>query len=335
VTKAIVLLSGGLDSTLAAKIVLEQGIELEALNFLTIFCTCTPKRASCLASQNAIKQLGIPLKVFYVSEEYLEIVKHPRYGYGKNLNPCIDCRIFMFKKAGVYMRERKASFLVTGEVLGERPMSQRKEAIKLIERESGLEGLILRPLSAKLLEPSIPEKEGLVDRGKLLAFSGRSRRPQIKLAKHYGINDYPCPSGGCLLTDSGFAIRMRDLMKHSPDFDLNDVKLLKLGRHFRLSEDVKLIIGRNKEENVKLTALAQKEDIIIDAQDLPGPLALIRGKAQPWQIRQAVTLAVSFSKGKDLSEVNVIIRQGSKGEKRTFSVAPSFTKIKYPVITRI
>jgi len=177
--KAIALLSGGLDSTLAAKIVLDLGIELEALNFLTVFCTCTNKGETCLASQKAVSALGIPLKVLNVSEAYLPVVKNPKHGYGSNMNPCIDCRIFMLKKAKAYMEEIGASFIVTGEVLGERPMSQRRDSMRLIEKEAGLDGLILRPLSAKLLPASIPEKEDWVDREKLLKIQGRSRKPQI------------------------------------------------------------------------------------------------------------------------------------------------------------
>ncbi len=261
--KAIALLSGGLDSTLAAKIVLEQGIELEALNFLTVFCTCTNRGETCLASQKAVDALGIPLKVFNVSEEYLDVVKHPKHGYGSNMNPCIDCRIFMMKKAKAYMEETGASFIVTGEVLGQRPMSQRRDAMRLIEKEAGLEGLILRPLSAKFLPASIPEKEGWVDREKLLNIQGRSRKPQIKLAEHFGIRDYPCPAGGCLLTDPGFAQRMRDLNRYHPDFFLNDVHLLKMGRHFRLSPHLKLVVGRNEEENQKIQTFSQEGDILI------------------------------------------------------------------------
>ncbi len=225
--------------------IVRLGVELEALNFLTVFCTCTNRGETCLASQKAVETLGIPLKVFNVSEEYLRVVKFPRHGYGRNMNPCIDCRIFMLKKAKAYMEESRAAFIVTGEVLGQRPMSQRKEAMRLIEKEAGLEGFILRPLSAKFLPITIPEKEGWVNREKLLNLQGRSRKPQIELADHFDIHDYPCPAGGCLLTDPGFSKRMKDLMIHDPAFSLNDVHLLKMGRHFRLSPEVKLVVGRN------------------------------------------------------------------------------------------
>ena len=275
--KAIALLSGGLDSILATRLILDQGIEVEAVNFLTVFCNCTARGETCLASSSAATSLGVNLKVFEVTSDYLEIVKAPKHGYGRNLNPCLDCRIFMFKKAGEYMKETNASFIVTGEVLGERPMSQRMDAMRIIENESGLKGLIVRPLCAKLMDPTIPEKEGLIDREKLLSIQGRSRKPQIQLALELGIHDYPCPAGGCLLTDKGFADRMRDLMKHNPDFTVHDIRLLKIGRHFRLGPGAKLIVGRNEEENNKLSKLADVNDLSFWPTNLKGPLGIGRG----------------------------------------------------------
>jgi tRNA-specific 2-thiouridylase len=303
--KAIALLSGGLDSTLAAKVVMEQGIELEALNFLTVFCTCTHRGESCLASQKAVDSLGIPLRVFNVSEEYLDVVKHPKHGYGSNMNPCIDCRIFMLKKAKAYMEVASASFIVTGEVLGQRPMSQRRDAMRLIEKEAGLEGIILRPLSAKFLPVTIPEKEAWVDREKLLNMQGRSRKPQIRLADHFGIRDYPCPAGGCLLTDPGFAKRMKDLNRYDPDFSLNDVHLLKVGRHFRLSPKVKVIVGRNEEENRKIHTFSQEKDILLKVSKFTGPLSLLRGKLDDGDIGRAATITAHYSKAKGLGEIEV------------------------------
>ncbi|MBW1855868.1 MAG: hypothetical protein JRJ00_14525, partial [Deltaproteobacteria bacterium] len=277
-TKAIALLSGGLDSTLAIKAVLEQGIEVEAINFVTPFCTCSPKSSTCLISKTVADNLGIMLEVKNVSREYLEIIKYPRFGYGKNMNPCIDCRIFMFKKAAERMKTSGASFIITGEVLGERPMSQRRDAMNIIERESHLKGLILRPLSAKLLEPSIPEKEGLVDREKLLDIQGRSRKPQLKLAEEWDITDYACPAGGCLLTDKGFARRLKDLMNENINFTLNDIHLLKIGRHLRLSDKVKAVIGRNESENKKLMTFVEEGDCVIEKNALTGPLTVLKGE---------------------------------------------------------
>src|SRR4030043_1388404 len=320
--KAIALLSGGLDSTLAAKIVMEEGIELEALNFLTVFCNCTHRGETCLASKKAVEGLGIPLKVLNVSEEYLTVVKHPKHGYGRNMNPCIDCRIFMLKKAKDYMESSGASFIVTGEVLGQRPMSQRREAMRLIERESDLEGFILRPLSAKFLPASIPEQRGWISREKLLTISGRSRKPQIQLAEHYGIRDYPCPAGGCLLTDPGFAKRMKDLLLHNPDFSLNDVHLLKMGRHFRLSHLVKLIVGRNEEENQKIQTFAQGKDILLKVSSFPGPLSLLRGEYVQGDIEKAAAITTYYSKAKGLGRVEVTYNGVDGDQAQSLSVLP-------------
>jgi tRNA U34 2-thiouridine synthase MnmA/TrmU len=321
--KATVLLSGGLDSTLAARMVLEQGIELEALNFLTVFCTCTSRGETCLASQKAVDALGISLKVFNVSEEYLDVVKHPKHGYGSNMNPCLDCRIFMMKKAKAYMQGSGASFIVTGEVLGERPMSQRRDAMRLIEREAGLEGFILRPLSAKLLPMSIPEKEGWVDREKLLNIQGRSRKPQIRLAEQFGINDYPCPAGGCLLTDPGFARRIKDLIFYEPHFSLNDVHLLKVGRYFRFSPRLKLVVGRNEDENQKIQTYVQKEDILLKVKHYPGPLSLLRGESNGEELKKAAAITVRYSKGKDLEKTEVIYQKTEEDDGQTLFISPT------------
>lgn len=303
--KAIALLSGGLDSTLAIKVMLEQGIEVEALNFITVFCRCTTKGSSCLSSQNAAQKLGIGLDVFNISEEFLEVVKQPKHGYGKNVNPCLDCRILMFTKGREHMNQNGASFIVTGEVLGERPMSQRREAMQIIERESGLQGLILRPLSAKLLPLTVAEKKGWVNRESLLAITGRSRKPQIKLASDYGINDYPCPAGGCLLTDPGFALRMKDLMGNMPDFSLNDVHLLKLGRHFRLNHLAKAVVGRNEGENDKILSLSKEGDAILRVRNFPGPITIVRGEVRHQEIHQSAIITATYSKAKFLPEVEV------------------------------
>jgi tRNA U34 2-thiouridine synthase MnmA/TrmU len=319
--RALALLSGGLDSTLAVKLILEQGISVEAVNFITLFCTCTKKSSCCLEAGRVATKFGIKLKVFNISKEYLELVKHPKFGYGRGMNPCLDCRIFMFKKAGKYMKEIGASFLVTGEVLGERPMSQRRDAIKLIERESGLEGLILRPLSAKLLPPTLPEKIGIVDREKLLGFSGRSRKPQIKLADKYGIRDYPCPAGGCLLTDQGFAKRFQDLLKHS-DLTLNDVQLLKLGRHFRLSESCKVVVGRNELENKKLLTLAKEGDLRFKAADFVGPITIGRGRFGEDEIKIASSITARYSDGRWRDEIRVSYGRMGSGREDTLTVSP-------------
>jgi len=321
--KAVALLSGGLDSVLAVRVILDQGVEVEALNYVMVFCTCTPKGSSCSAAKTAVKHLGIGLKVINISRELLEVVKNPRHGYGRNLNPCLDCRILMFRKAAQYMREIGASFVITGEVLGERPMSQRREAMQLIEKESGLDGLIVRPLSAAVLKPSIPEKEAWVDRSKLLGITGRSRKPQIELARSYGITDYPCPAGGCLLTDPGFAARMRDLMKHDPGFSLRDVRLLKLGRHFRISSGVKAVVGRDEAENKKLLELGSDGDMLLEAADFKGPLTLVRGGPSEEDLRVAAMLTLRYGKGRGADSASVKISEHAGARQRVVVVPPA------------
>ncbi len=276
-TKAIALLSGGLDSTLAVKLMLDQGIDVVALNFLTPFCNCTGKSSSCQHEASRVaREFGVPIRTRFKGLEYLKIVEHPRHGYGRGLNPCLDCRIFMHREAKELMEEEGAQFLVTGEVLGQRPMSQRRDALRLIERESGTEDRILRPLSAHHFEPTLPEREGWVDRSKLLAISGRSRKEQIRLAEELGVTDYPCPAGGCLLTEVDFAAKLRDLFATKPDYDLRDVRLLRTGRHFRLPGGPRVIVGRDEGENQVLEAGLSAGDSLVRGADFDGPSALTR-----------------------------------------------------------
>ncbi|MBU0759881.1 MAG: 7-cyano-7-deazaguanine synthase [Candidatus Omnitrophica bacterium] len=292
--KAVALFSGGLDSMLAIKLMMEQGVEVYALNFLTIFCTCTSKGCMHQATK-AAKELGVPLKVMNITREYMEIVRNPKYDRGRNMNPCIDCRIFTFVKAREYMEEIDASFVVTGEVLGQRPMSQRRQAMEIIERESGLRGLIVRPLSASLFEPTMPEKQGIVDRERLLDIQGRQRERQFKLAEELGINDYPCPAGGCLLTDKGFSSRLKDLFKYKPDYTLSDLHLLKIGRQFRISEKTKLIVGRNEKENKALLNFAEPDDYIFDVVGIPSPIGLARGDLDEKEIESIASIMTRYS----------------------------------------
>ncbi|MCM8797533.1 MAG: hypothetical protein NC923_06650 [Candidatus Omnitrophica bacterium] len=294
--KAVALISGGLDSTLAAKIAQDLGLELLAFNMKSPFCLCDLRAGNgCIhGALSAAKRLGLKLVSVDVSNEILEIIRRPRFGYGSNMNPCIDCRILLFKKAKEYMRKEAASFIITGEVLGQRPMSQRIFTMRLIEREAGVEGFVVRPLCAKMLEPTIPEKSGWIDRERLLGISGRSRKPQIHLAKELGINDYPCPSGGCLLTDPGFSKRLKDLMHYTPDFSLNDINLLKLGRHFRISHNAKLIVGRNEGENEKIMNLAHEGDYIFLPQDVIGPTCMGRGDFNQDMLKLSCQIAARY-----------------------------------------
>ncbi len=319
--KAISLMSGGLDSIVATKMILEQGIEVEAVNFLTVFCNCTSGGKTCLASQSASDELGIKLKVFEISSDFYEIVKNPKHGYGRNLNPCLDCRIYMFKKAKAYMEEVGASFIITGEVLGERPMSQRRDAMRIIETESGLSGLLVRPLSAKLFDPSIPEKEGWVDREKFLEISGRCRKPQIALAEELGINDYPCPAGGCLLTDNEFAKKFRDLMKCKPNFDTNDVRLLKTGRVFRFSPEAVFIVGRNEKENNTLSNLARENDICFSTTDVPGPVGIARGTFSEEALQKAASIIARYSDMEEGQDLKVTYQIAPDGKPETISAS--------------
>ena len=292
--KALSLLSGGLDSILATELILNQGIDVEAVNFVSPFCLC--KKGGCGAVE-AAKQLGVPLKVVSVGNEYLKMVRKPKHGYGRNMNPCIDCRIFMIKKAKKYAKEIGAAFIFTGEVLDERPMSQHFKAMKIVEEGSGLKGRLLRPLSARLLPETVIEKKGLVKRDKLLDIRGRSRKPQIKLAKEFNIADYPCPAGGCLLTYKEFANKLRDLFRHRKRCSMLDVALLKVGRHFRFGEN-KIIVGRNEAENKILTAKKMRYDYYFEVPDVGGPITVLQGLKNKKAIQVAAALTAFYSDAK-------------------------------------
>ncbi|MCX5696942.1 MAG: hypothetical protein NTU54_03050 [Candidatus Omnitrophica bacterium] len=307
--RAIALISGGLDSTLATKLMQDLGIELVALNTVSPFCLCNHHSAKgCFHGAASVsKELGIRLVSINVAEEILEIVKKPKHGYGSNMNPCIDCRILLFKKAKELMRQEGASFVITGEVLGQRPMSQMRRTMTLIEGEAQLTDLVLRPLSAKVLEPTIPEREGWVPRDKLLAISGRGRKDQFALAGALGVKDFPCPSGGCLLTDPEFSKRLRDLMRHTSDFTLNDIFLLKLGRHFRLSKGVKLIVGRNEQENKNILSLALAQDHLFMApEDTAGPTALGRGVFNDELLTRSCRIVARYCDLNGSSEADIV-----------------------------
>lgn len=322
--KAIALLSGGLDSRLAVKMVQDQGIEVIALNFVTPFCNCTSKNSCKTEARKASEQFGIELRIVPLFEEFMEAVKKPKHGYGSGMNPCLDCRILMFKMAGEYMKEHGASFIVTGEVLGERPMSQRVDAMKIIERESGMSGLIVRPLSARLFEPSLPEQKGWVDRTKFLRISGRSRKPQMKLAEELDIGDYPCPAGGCLLTDKIFAQRLRAFLAVNTNPSKNDILLLKVGRHFTGPTGSWIIIGRNEAENLRLDQLSSSGDWLVTVCDWVGPTTVVRGDAvSEADLDYAGQLTGGYGKGRGESEVNVACRRVGEDVEIMKSVVPT------------
>ncbi len=321
--KAIVMLSGGLDSILAARLMLEQGIEVLAVNFSAKLCMCGCKKTGESAAQVAARILGVPLKTIDITSDFIEIVKNPSHGYGANVNPCIDCKIYMLKHAKDMMKEAGASFLVTGEVLGERPMSQRMDALHIIEKAAGVKGILLRPLTAKNLDPTLPEKEGIVDREKLLGMRGRSRKPQMALAEKFGINKYPTPAGGCLLTDPGFAKRVKDAMKHG-EFDADNLALLSVGRHFRLSEKARLVVGRDEGENSVLESLVAPGDIIFELTEHEGPLSVLRGGAKEEEfIRLSAGIAAYQTKFRAEKSIKVDYWTKAAADKKTISVKPA------------
>lgn len=301
--KGIGLLSGGLDSLLAFRILLEQGIEILGVTFITPFFSS--KRA-----EKAAQLLSIPLEVLDITEEHMMLVQSPPHGYGKNMNPCIDCHALMFRSAGKIMEREGGDFLFSGEVLDERPMSQNRRALEVVSRESGFQAFILRPLSALLLPETLPEKQGKVDRTRLLAIRGRSRKPQLDLAKKYGITDFPTPAGGCLLTEPRFCKKLKDLLDHTGTLKKRDLELLKLGRHLRLSPGVKVIVGRNEEENRRLRQALESGDLLLYVEDYPGPDMLIPGGCPEDALATAASICVRYSDAPPEREVRVAISRG-------------------------
>ncbi len=293
--KALALLSGGLDSVLAAKVVMEQGFDVTGLYFTSAFSKSYGKERNTHAATVA-KAIGIDLCVEDMGQNYIDLIRKPVYGYGKNMNPCIDCKIFMLKRARTVMRQVDAGFVVTGEVLGQRPMSQRRDTLNVIERDADMKGIVLRPLSAALLPPTRAEEAGLIQREKLLGISGRSRTVQLQLAERYGIRGYATPAGGCLLTDKNFSEKLRDLFADNQTANPFDIRMLTVGRHYRLGAGVKIVIGRDNAENNVLISLAPHGYHLFIPEDFPGPVALLNGN--PTQdIKQTIgRLIITYSK---------------------------------------
>lgn len=286
--KAIVLFSGGLDSLLSTKILQEQGFEVIPVYFKLPI--------SCANYSPDSKQLGLKLVTFDCTKgklfkEYIKMLKHPKFGYGSAINPCIDCKIFMLRKAKEYAKKKKIEVIATGEVLEERPMSQNLRALKLIEEETDLNNEILRPLSAKLLEKTKAEEKGLVERKKLLSIKGRKRNQQISLAQKYSIK-FPSPAGGCILTDKMFMLKLIDLFKNKSRIEPRDIELLKFGRHFRINKK-KIIISRNEQESKVLLNLA-RDEILMEPKELPGPLTVIEKTNDKKIIEFAAKLTVRY-----------------------------------------
>ena len=309
--KALCVFSGGLDSMLASQIIRAQGVDVLGLFFETPFFSSHRARISA-------KAIRLPLKVVDLTGPHLEVVKRPAHGYGGNMNPCIDCHALMLRKAGQMLEEEGANFILTGEVLGQRPMSQNLKALSTVATQSGFPKLILRPLSAKLLQVTIPEEKGWVQRELLLNFSGRSRKPQMELARKLDITDYPSPAGGCLLTDPIFSKRLKDLFSSEPNFEIREIELMKVGRHFRLGPHTRLVVGRNKSENETIASLAKSDDLLLFAQSAPGPTVLVLGDLTPEFELLAAGITASYSDARDGEQTEV--RLAAKGVETSISV---------------
>lgn len=300
--RALGLFSGGLDSILAAKVLMDQGIDVIAVSFKTPFFG--PETAT-----KAAQEIGIRLLIEDITALHLEIVRSPRYGYGAHMNPCIDCHGLMAREALRIVREQGYDFVFTGEVLNERPMSQTKNSLRAVAKLSGCPDLLLRPLSARLLAETAPEREGLVDRAKLLDIQGRSRVRQLALAQHYGIKEFPTPAGGCVLTDAHFSRRLKELFSQTPHASVKDIELLKVGRHFRI-EGRKVIIGRNKDENQFLRDWAEANDTVLSAEHVPGPVALVCGGGPPALLALVGGICARYSDAKHANLLPHILVQG-------------------------
>ncbi|MBT3182079.1 MAG: tRNA 4-thiouridine(8) synthase ThiI [Deltaproteobacteria bacterium] len=287
-TRAISLLSGGLDSLLAICVLREQGVSVTGLTFTTPFFGSKHAEAAAV-------QLDCEVMILDITDEHLEMLKRPPHGYGKCMNPCIDCHAMMIEKAGEIAKRDGYDVVATGEVLGERPMSQNRQSLDTVAKDSGCADILLRPLSAKLLEPTRPEIEGLVDRERLLDIQGRSRKPQMELAKKYGIKSYVQPAGGCLLTDPAFSARLKELLDHNPGAVADDVRMLRLGRHFRLKSGAKVVVGRNEKENDALTERVGENGILITSDITPGPVVYLMDSAAGSDVDMAARICASYA----------------------------------------
>jgi tRNA(Ile)-lysidine synthase TilS/MesJ len=316
--KAVLMLSGGLDSTLALCILREQGIEIEAVNFVTAFSCCKQE------SLEIARKFGAKVTTISVNDDYFKLIEKPKYGWGKGINPCVDCRIYMFRMAKKMMEASGASFVASGEVLGQRPMSQKFHQLEIIERDSGLKDILLRPLSAKLLEPTLAEREGIVDREKLHGISGRSRKELLELAQKYGIEDPPTPSTGCLLTEPDFAVKVRDLFENTPHYERWDFETLKVGRHYRTGTNCKIILGRNQDENRRLELLNSRGSVLLIPESFKGPSALIVGETHEAAEKKAMELMIQYSKlGKTDPAAQARFERRQDGNRGFLSWAPA------------
>ncbi|MBN1210959.1 MAG: hypothetical protein JXA92_00130 [candidate division Zixibacteria bacterium] len=310
---AIALYSGGLDSTLAILLLLKQNIKVTALFFAHNFGFIPdPDDPSETNPYTVAQRFGFELEVIHLGSKFIDIVLKPQHGRGAHMNPCVDCKILMLREAAAYLEKVGADFIVTGEVLGQRPFSQLKNQMNLILKKSGLNGKLLRPLCAQLLPSTDPELSGLVDREQLLDIQGRGRKRQIMLAEEYGLEDYPTPAGGCLLTDQGFSNRLKDLIEHSEELSPDNIDLLKVGRHFRIDKDTKVVVGRNEAENERLEKLLRPHHLLLDVNDIASPLALLSGPASDANLQTAALLTARYCSARNRSSVKVTAYQNGK-----------------------
>ena len=321
-TSAVSLISGGLDGILATRLVMDMDIEVTALFFTSPFFGCKKEDAGFFVTK-MMEDYGIYAHVIDISEKFMTMLKSPAHGYGGHFNPCIDCKILMISEARRYMEEVGASFIVTGEVTGQRPMSQRRDALRVIERDSNSEGILLRPLSAKLLKPTIPETEGWVDRNLLYDFSGRSRKPQISLAENLGIAGYPSPGGGCCLTDPIISKRIRKLYEIKDLPDAHDVELVRIGRPFYLGDGVIMTLGRDSGENEVIEKIEISDATYIKSLDVPSPIGIIRGAASDEKIKLAMSILSRYTKARGEDEVRVGVGESPHSFDTVISVRPS------------
>jgi len=303
--KAICVFSGGLDSILASELIRAQGIDVLAFFFETPFFT------SQRAEQSA-KSIDLPFSVIDITERHLKVVKSPKHGYGGNMNPCIDCHALMFRIAGEMLEKEGAGFILSGEVLGQRPMSQNKKSLALVAAECGYGDLLLRPLSAKLLPPTIPEKKGWVNRDLLMDLQGRSRKPQMEMAHRLSIKNYPSPAGGCLLTEKAFSHRLKDLLTFKVNPEIREIELLKLGRHFRIAPFAKLVVGRHKKDNEAISSLTAGHDILLKFADGPGPTVLGIGDFPDGTLEMAAAITAAYSDAEDGMTVPIRVLKSGK-----------------------
>jgi len=327
--KVVALLSGGLDSQLAIKMMQEQGFDVSAVAIKTPFCDFDCGRGCGFEIRERADDLNVNLKTVYLGDEYIEMLKHPKHGIGAGFNPCIDCRSMMFDAAKKHMEDIGAEFIISGEVLGQRPMSQHAPALRTIEKESDLVGKIVRPLSAALLPETDPEKNGLIKRENLGMIRGRTRRNQLDMAKKYGIENPPNAGGGCLLTEPQFGIKAKDLFSHTENPTINDIDLLKIGRHFRLDEQTKFIVGRNKDENEMIKAIALPGDILLEAKDFVGPVSILRGSNAKEHLKFASSVTLRYSDAPNNKQAIVSIKNNDLVEEITSQSAKEESYIQF------